>query len=374
MELYNKILGSLYGGAVGDALGYPIEFLTKENIVSKFGKEGLKEFVPGPNGIAKISDDTQMTLFTANGLLFGITRVAVHGGLGASYADYIKGAYVEWFKLQKGISYKSFFHTCWIVDIAGFEQQRAPGNTCMEALENIENGQPVVNNSKGSGGIMRIAPIGLLQNCFSNDNFTEFIIRLSVDVAKITHCHPLGYQSAALTAYIIHKLLKAENVDADLIQKIALEGVDTLLTMYPEDTHYIGLLRDIIYKARRFADSSAPDADIGCLGQGWVAEEALAISLGCAFRYHHDFDRAIIASVNHSGDSDTTGTVTGNIVGAIVGYSGIPARFKHNLEFSSVIRQLAEDLRNPLPETETLKQAWFSKYVYIEAPLERNDI
>ena len=81
------------------------------------------------------------------------------------------------------------------------------------------------------------------------------------------------------------------------------------------------------------------------LGEGWVAEETLAIAVYCALKYSDDFEQAVIAAVNHSGDSDSTGAVAGNILGASLGVSGIPDKFKDNLELKDVIIKMAGDLR-----------------------------
>ena len=83
------------------------------------------------------------------------------------------------------------------------------------------------------------------------------------------------------------------------------------------------------------------------LGEGWVAEETLAIALYCCFKYfgrENGFEKALIASVNHSGDSDSTGAVTGNIMGAIVGYKNIPNKFKDNLEMHDVILEISKKM------------------------------
>lgn len=80
------------------------------------------------------------------------------------------------------------------------------------------------------------------------------------------------------------------------------------------------------------------------LGEGWVAEETLAIAVYCSLKYSDDFDKALIASVNHSGDSDSTGAVTGNILGAYLGLQGIPQKYLDNLELKEVILELADDL------------------------------
>ena len=108
------------------------------------------------------------------------------------------------------------------------------------------------------------------------------------------------------------------------------------------------------------AASNTEDLDaIHELGEGWVAEETLAIAVFCALRHEHDFGRAVIAAVNHKGDSDSTGAVTGNILGAYLGYDAIPERFRRNLELHDVIVEIADDLlEGQKPED----AAWRKKY------------
>ncbi|MBO4851691.1 MAG: ADP-ribosylglycohydrolase family protein [Prevotella sp.] len=80
------------------------------------------------------------------------------------------------------------------------------------------------------------------------------------------------------------------------------------------------------------------------LGEGWTGEEALAIALYCALKHFGSFEDALIAAVNHGGDSDSTGAVTGNILGAAIGYEEIPRYFKDDLELHDVILHMADDL------------------------------
>ena len=65
----DRIRGSLTGGAIGDALGYPVEFLSWSNIQNKYGAMGITRYDTADNGLAFVSDDTQMTLYTACGML-----------------------------------------------------------------------------------------------------------------------------------------------------------------------------------------------------------------------------------------------------------------------------------------------------------------
>ena len=80
------------------------------------------------------------------------------------------------------------------------------------------------------------------------------------------------------------------------------------------------------------------------LGEGWVGEETLAIAIYCALRHENDFDKALTASVNHRGDSDSTGSVTGNILGAYLGLQTIPEKYLKNLELRKTIMMVAERL------------------------------
>ncbi len=147
----DKICGSLIGGAIGDALGYQIEF--KRNIKDK-------EITSFKNGTGIISDDTQMTLFTANALLFRETRGAMRG-IALLPVDAIYESYLDWLDTQNHTG--NHHSISWIKDLKELNIPQAPGNTCISALSSGIKGtiDNPINNSKGCGGIMRVAPIGL---------------------------------------------------------------------------------------------------------------------------------------------------------------------------------------------------------------------
>ena len=81
-----------------------------------------------------------------------------------------------------------------------------------------------------------------------------------------------------------------------------------------------------------------------CGPEGWISDEALAIAVYCCLRYRHDFSKCITAAVNHDGDSDSTGAIAGNILGALHGYEALEQKWKENLKLHDVILQLADDL------------------------------
>ena len=343
--LQDRIRGSLIGGAIGDALGYPVEFeYSFKAIQHLYGERGITRLdthqrwlmAEDQTGKAVFSDDTQMTLFTANGLL-NSKRFGMPGIVG------INNAYIEWYFTQtRGDTCP--YNDCWIARIPEMNARRAPGNTCMTALESILRMRKPNNNSKGCGGVMRVAPIPLYA-AVNGRIAIEDSDRLAGDAAELTHKHPLGYIPAALMAHIIYRLV-TDNAPTLLSLKMYIhEGLEIIARLYAQhssDAKYMGELAD---KAISLADNDRSDVEnIEALGGGWVGEEALAIALYCVCRHFENFENALIAAVNHAGDSDSTGAVTGNILGAAIGYEAIPKFFLDDLELKDVIIHMADDL------------------------------
>ena len=336
--IQDRIRGSLIGGAVGDALGYPVEFIYSfEGIQARYGERGITRLdIHGSDtGKAVVSDDTQMTLFTANGLLN-----APKLGIEPKFA--ICRAYLEWLETQTGMHKGKA--ECWIRDVPELNCRRAPGNTCVSSLNDITKGRDPMNNSKGCGGVMRIAPIPLYAAVDNRMGIFD-ADRLAGDAAEITHQHPLGFISAALMSHVIYRLALDENPTREGFIGYIREGMGHLGDLFPrhhlEDLEMMGMAKVAI-------DLSANDRtdlqNIKALGEGWVGDEALAIALYCAIRHFDSFEDAMIASVNHGGDSDSTGAVMGNILGAAIGYDAIPQYYKDDLEMRDLILHMADDL------------------------------
>jgi hypothetical protein len=93
-----RFRGCLLGGAVGDALGAPVEFMSLEEVRRRFGTDGVTGMVPGVWPAGSITDDTQMTLFTADGLLRAQVRWA---GKGICHPPtVVDRAYARWLTTQ----------------------------------------------------------------------------------------------------------------------------------------------------------------------------------------------------------------------------------------------------------------------------------
>lgn len=374
------IRGSLMGGAAGDALGYPVEFMNRSMILQRYGEHGITQFdIDKHTNKALVSDDTQMTLFTANGMLMGITRGCMRG-IGGLPENYVDGAYLDWYYTQTGNKREILiddFHYTWLRDLPELAHRRAPGTTCMSACEALYNHAHPQNNSKGCGGIMRVAPMGLFDaahNIYSTIRLAE----AGAQIAKVTHLHPLGYLPAALMTLFISRIvpLSKDEVKTSVVN-IVNDCLDIMMKMEVpnDDKEY---LKNLTLTAVHLAQSDTSDADaIRQLGEGWTAEEAWAISLYCAIRHINNMRVAIIAAVNHDGDSDSTGAITGNIMGAIYGYEAIKSErmfcpdgkeFEETIELANIILALADDLYtgcviseyDPIETPE--KKQWYKRY------------
>lgn len=364
MKDIDKYRGCLIGGAVGDALGYPVEFDKASEIFAKYGERGITKY-DLVDGVALISDDTQMTLFTANGLLIGTTRGMTRGIMGL-YQDYIGLCYKDWLKTQTAEAFGfEMPEYSWLNNIPEMNHSREPGRTCISSLIHGELGSTTnpKNSSKGCGGVMRVAPIGIY---FEGERYAvDKIDMIGAETAALTHGHELGYIPAAMLVHIIHLLVHREGMT---ILDAVKDAQEAIARLFPNAKH----LKDMIAitdKAIRLAECTeinARDA-IRELGEGWVAEETLAIAIFCALRHSDDFESAIIASVNHGGDSDSTGSVTGNIIGAYLGLKAIPEKFLTNLELKGTILEIADDLFNNCRISEYgsyYDEVWERKYIY----------
>lgn len=346
----DSIRGSLFGGAVGDALGYPIEFMSEDKIFSIYGRQGIQEYaLDRSSGKALISDDTQMSLFTADGILVA----DAWGDLSSASHAYAAKAYMDWLITQEQ-SFGQFQDQpqrlkkesiSWLLDVPELYSRRAPGMTCISALSRKKSGSVFgsidnpLNDSKGCGGIMRVAPLALRHG---NRDSLDSLDKEGAKIAAITHGHPLGYMSASALVHIISRIVYPRQQMS--LKEIVLEARDAMARVFAGEPYLDALVR-LIDLAVALSENHDDDlANIHQLGEGWVAEETLAISIYCSLRYQNNFSAGITAAVNHKGDSDSTGAVTGNILGALCGYSAIEEKWKENLELSDVILEMADDL------------------------------
>ncbi|MGI8308621.1 type VII secretion system-associated protein [Saccharopolyspora hattusasensis] len=354
-----RFIGSMLAGAMGDALGYAIEFHDIGMIRRNHGDSGLTAPVLR-DGVAQISDDTQMMLFTLEGLI----RAHVARRINPTDNDpvpEVQHAYQRWFHTQNqpwaqaGGPYARHLQQPdgWLITHPELFSPRAPGSTCMSALAKFAhthqhaNPQFRINDSKGCGGVMRAAPVAV----WSNDPAEVFYA--AVGTAALTHSHPSGYLSAGVLAVIVHQLIRA----VPLPESVRMAR-DLLLRWrgHEEQVHFLDAAVELAKKG-----AVTPEEIKDTLGQGWVGEEALAIGLYAVLATDNLRD-ALLLSVNHSGDSDSTGIVCGNIAGALYGARAVPQEWLASLELRELVETLAKDALvefSPGPPTDP---GWTRRY------------
>ena len=327
--------GCLLGGAVGDALGAALELLSHEQIHERFGPLGISEYAQMYGRLGAFTDDTQMSLFTAEGLLRGYVRLR-HRGI-TTYSGVTANAYLRWLRSQGETPSCEFGAReesgGWLIGHADLHQRRGPGDTCLSALRAMSSlGAPAQNSSKGCGGVMRMAPVGLFAARASGGARECF--DLGCELAALTHGHPTGYLTAGAFAVLILGLITGNTLPQ------SLHLAKDLLSGRPDHQETLQALE----RAERLSEHTLPPPQaIAQLGQGWVAEEALAIAVYCAL-VAKDFRHGVCLAVNHGGDSDSTGAITGNLLGAQLGSAAIPRSWLEPLELREVIEEIARDL------------------------------
>lgn len=320
--------GCMLGGAVGDALGGPIEFLSLDEIRKRFGPAGVTDYVErNAQGLAEFTDDTQMTLFTTEGLLIARQRGSWEP------TEAISRGYLRWLRTQRARKTGptgELTREGWLLGIDQMWKIKAPGNTCLSALESGRRGTPEapLNNSKGCGGVMRVAPIGLV---FS----AEAAFEQAVAAAALTHGNPSGYLPAGVYAQVIAGIVQGMDIGQAVAESL------TTLARWPGHSDTL----NAVHMALEAAAKGAPSPEtVERLGGGWVGEEALAIALYCALCYPHDFTAGVLLAVNHSGDSDSTGSITGSLLGALLGVQAIPKAWVESMELRDEIDRMAMEL------------------------------
>ena len=290
----------------------------EEQIFGKYGERGITEYeLDSFTGKALISDDTQMTLFTANGLLVGDTRGAMRG-IQSWPRHYVAQAYQDWlytqeypFDKQKILDRRrNYSCRSWLADVPELYSSRAPGNTCLSALSAQKDGKDFVNDyvkepqnqSKGCGGIMRVAPVALNYKRVEMDTLDME----GAQIAAITHGHSLGYMPAAIVTHIINCIIFGE--EKKTLKNIVIEARDKVAEIFRGDKH----LKEL----------------------------------------------------------------TDNILGALLGYDAIEEKWKTNLELIDVIIEMADDLCHGCQMSEFGHYEdpdWIRKYICMQWKDERLD-
>lgn len=318
-------------GAIGDAFGYVIEFTPWERIRSQYGSKGFtfEQFMEQPTWI--VSDDTQMAMFAYEALhaprkaTVGMLRQFLGRLLTTTsdtelYEKFIV-AYQAWLisqnKVPSNVSLDEHAMSQLLAYPSMFEQ-RAPGMTCLNALQSKSHGtlNSPTNNSKGCGGVMRAGPAGM----FAATVESAFLIGCMQ--AVITHGHVDGILPSGWFAGIISVFL---GMDRQAVSKeCMLNALDItyraglkVLNEYPQ---YLAAHDETYRRAKLAVEASTltPSTLIKEMGEGWVGDEALYVAI-YAVTHAKDWGDMLWISANHSGDSDSTATLAAQLWAALSG-------------------------------------------------------
>jgi len=316
-----RLHASLIGGAIGDSLGAEIEFLSLDEIRRRY-PDGITDLQPHQGLRGAITDDTQMTLFTAEGVI----RAHVRGKLkGICHPpSVVHHALLRWLRTQGGTPHVKTDDVGLVAD-RRLWSQRAPGLTCLSALEQSPHfGALAQNDSKGCGTIMRVAPVALMFPC-------DQVRSVAVETSALTHGHPTGQLAAAAWAEML----------ADVAGGAALEDsaahIAEIYTQIDGGQETVRAIRAALDAPR---DGTAETVET--LGGGWTADEALSIALYACLA-GNSFDDGLQIAVMHGGDSDSTGAIAGNMLGLIDPAAGLAHRWADSIEGADIITRLVRD-------------------------------
>lgn len=298
----SKIKNSVYGLALGDALGYRTEFLSFQNSVVEYGSENIYDL----RNELLVSDDTQMSLYMLHGF-------AEAYNLKKPYAAQEKDIIVS-------------IATQFLIWLYDPENCRAPGNACIGSMRELERkivrgvdwnnafvGGAINKNSKGSGTVMRSPWLGLLNaSGMVPDENLESLCNLQ---SSLTHQHPTALRASYLTALLTSKLFTGELSPGEL--KAFSED---FCAAQPSDLGWRELIRTLEnvndlpanYKQSHFSDHDAANT----IGAAMTAENVLVTSIAYIDYFGDDAVEVLRRSMFNSGDSDTIGATAGGMIGA----------------------------------------------------------
>lgn len=334
----SRYLGCMIGAAIGDSMGYTMEVPMDEEVWSNYSENGIKEPYYNPQfGKSLVSDDTQMALFTMDGLEWAYIRCTSRG-IGSYESSGVWQSYARWYYTQTGIVLDDHImhkheHEPVALSSIGiktaleydeFYSNRNPSEETLMALETKQMGtlEMPITSFKDSSCLTRVAPVGF----FLHDKPSE-AFEVAARLAAITHGHPSGYLSAGVYAYIIAEVTSGKNMDAAVVNALVE------LKKYS----YIDEVNDVVDYALHLSECDEKwSRAVSMLGDGYTAEEVLAMGLYCALKAEN-FEEAVQMAANCGGMSSSIGFVSGSLMGALVGDVKIPEAWQQNLELRQMI-------------------------------------
>lgn len=299
--MIDKIKAVMFGHAVGDALGVPVEFCSRDYLCNNpvvdmigFGTHNV------PAGTW--SDDTSMSLCALSSLLNG----------DVDYDDVMKN-------FGKWAHYGEFTTDGVVFDI---------GNTCSYAIDNYFYGKMSTKScgltsatSNGNGSLMRVHPFVLYAYCNGIHDDKEFVDIIS-NASSLTHAHKCSIDGCVIYAYVLRELLNKPD-------KISIyKGIDCAKSVRTLGRYYDRVL----------------SGDIGTLDKkeikstGYVVD-SLEAALWCLLTTNN-YEECVLKAVNLGEDTDTVAAIAGSLAGVLYGIDAIPIHWMETLRKREYIEEM----------------------------------
>jgi ADP-ribosylglycohydrolase len=353
-DFRSRVRGCLLGSALGDALGAGVAGLGLAAIRETHGPDGLTDLALVYGRRGAVTAATQLSLFTVDGLI----RAQVRRDTGAWHPPTdVYRAHLRWAATQSDWGPdERRKDNGWLAREEWLYTRRDPALTCLlglgdEVMGTLEH--PRNPTARDAAAVSRSAPFGLLVGWESG-----LVFQLAVECAAQTHGHPTGYLSAGAFAVIVHGLGRGESLDAAvrhaLVQLEARPGHQPVTEALQ---HALGAVRQGMPNPER----------VQAIGDGEVAEDALAIGVYCAL-VGEDVRHGLRLAVNHSGPSQTTGAICGALLGAQHGETALPPSWLAELEGRATVLELADDFAMEMTQGPALHgpavstPGWLARY------------
>ncbi len=350
-KLYKKerFAGCLLGASLGDALGYEVKNLGFSQIKKAYGKKGITKLKPEKGQkTVKVSDETQLMLFTSHGILWADAEAVRSED--TDYTRYVFYAYQQWLYTQTGatscanmewvLDDNQTGYPCKYLDMPELSKKRSPTKQIVAALSSIKDSKygtliKSINNNRLFDAVPRVIPAGLY---FYSD--PERAFRVGAEFAAITHSHPSAYLSAGCLATIISYICKGHTIEK------ATLGAMKILKDYDGFEDVFAALNKAIDLAE---GDGKPMNDVKELGAGSNAESALAIGIYCACA-HYDFKYAVQLAANQDGNSDACACIAGALKGCYLGFNQLPHKWLKKLQLADIVKECASELTKTAPK------------------------
>ena len=291
-QMRDIIRGAMFGVAVGDALGAPLEFMSAMSIQQQHGTVrdmiggGWLNVLPG-----EVTDDTQMTLAVAHGIL-DFPRDPIEA---------IGRYFVKWYNSSPkdvGATCASSIRSA----ICAARKKQSPTKADWKRASKVTHNL-TAGRTAGNGSLMRTAYVGLY---YSDE---QEVIQKAYDISRMTHYDEDTAIDCAAYCAALNRMVEAGSLDERIA---AIIGYTERKRRYSFD----------VLSSPFFAPNPT----------GYVVD-SFAAALHCIYTTR-SFEEAVTKAVNLGGDADTIGAITGGLAGALYGYDAIPGRWLSQIDMT----------------------------------------